>query len=298
MNSEFVCSATSMQTETPQQSPTPLALVHGQPILHVPQDLYIPPDALEVFLDAFEGPLDLLLYLIRRQNVDILDIPIAQITQQYVAYINVMQELRFELAAEYLVMAAILAEIKSRLLLPRPVDLPEEEDDPRAELVRRLKEYELCKKAAETLDTLTRLERDTAVVCMVVDNITVRRIPPPVCLDDISAALRGVLQRAELFTGHCIQREVLTVRQRMSDVLSQLSSGGCRRFDTLFLRSEGKYGVLVTFLALLELAKEQMVDLIQDAPFSPIFVKSLSKSSSGRHIEVGCAMLETEETHV
>lgn len=274
MNSELAPVANpNLEHQSPQQHSQPLAIVHGQPVLQIPQDLYIPPDALEVILDAFEGPLDLLLYLIRRQNLDILDIPVAEITRQYIGYITVMQELRFELAAEYLVMAAILAEIKSRLLLPRPPTVEEEEADPRAELVRRLQEYEQFKQAAQQLDQLPRLGRDTIAVSAFTD-VTVAKPPPPVTLDEILLALSEVLRRRELSRGHAIQREPLSVRQRMSDVLQQLHSGEFRRFESLLTASEGKLGVLVTFLAMLELAKEQLLDIIQPVPLSPIYVKS------------------------
>ena len=194
------------QQPAPQQHEMPLAMVHGQAVLQIPQDLYIPPDALEVILDAFEGPLDLLLYLIRRQNLDILDIPVAEITRQYVQYIGVMQDLRFELAAEYLVMAAILAEIKSRMLLPRPVSEEGEEGDPRADLVRRLQEYERFKQAAEDLDALPRQDRDTTPVSADVPDRAAVKLPPPVELKEMLLALHDVLKRAELFSGHAIRR--------------------------------------------------------------------------------------------
>ncbi len=254
----------------------PLAVVHGQPLLQIPQDLYIPPDALEVILDAFEGPLDLLLYLIRRQNLDILDIPVAEITRQYVDYINVMQDLRFELAAEYLVMAAILAEVKSRMLLPRPVSEEGDEADPRAELVRRLQEYERFKQAAEDIDGLPRMERDTLPVQAHVPDRQAIRVPPPVDLREMLMALNDVLRRAELFSGHAIRREALSVRQRMGEVLQRLDDGRFHRFESLFTAEEGRLGVLVTFLSLLELAKEQLLDIVQDAPLAPIYVKSLA----------------------
>ena len=260
----------------PQQQEMPLAVVHGQPVLQIPQDLYIPPDALEVILDAFEGPLDLLLYLIRRQNLDILDIPVAEITKQYVEYINVMQELRFELAAEYLVMAAMLAEIKSRMLLPRPPSEDSDEADPRAELVRRLQEYERFKQAAEDIDALPRQDRDTTPVHAHVPDRATVKLPPPVDLKEMLLALHDVLKRAELFSGHAIKREALSVRQRMGDVLEQLEDGAFHRFESLFTAEEGKLGVLVTFLALLELAKEQLLDIVQEAPLAPIYVKSLA----------------------
>lgn len=263
----------------PQQQEMPLAMVRGQPVLQIPQDLYIPPDALEVILDAFEGPLDLLLYLIRRQNLDILDIPVAEVTRQYVAYIEVMQDLRFELAADYLVMAAILAEIKSRLLLPRPPGEAGEEADPRAELVRRLQEYERFKKAAEDIDALPRMERDTATVSAEVPDRNVIRLPPPVDLREMLLALRDVLHRADLFTRHAVKREALSVRQRMGELLSRLNTGGFHDFTALFTVEEGRLGVVVTFLALLELAKEQLVEIVQDAALGPIYVKSLAAGS-------------------
>jgi len=263
----------------------PLAIVHGQPLLQIPQDLYIPPDALEVILDAFEGPLDLLLYLIRRQNLDILDIPVAEITRQYVDYINVMQDLRFELAAEYLVMAAILAEVKSRMLLPRPVNEDGEEADPRAELVRRLQEYERFKQAAEDLDALPRMERDTLPVQAHVPDRQAIRLPPPVDLREMLLALHDVLRRAELFSGHAIRREALSVRQRMGEVLQRLDDGRFHRFESLFTPEEGRLGVLVTFLAMLELAKEQLLDIVQDAPLAPIYVKSLAVGNTNAPLE-------------
>ncbi|HUD40435.1 MAG TPA: ScpA family protein [Dokdonella sp.] len=260
----------------PQQQEMPLAIVRGQPVLEMPQDLYIPPDALEVILDAFEGPLDLLLYLIRRQNLDILDIPIADITRQYVDYIEMMTELKLELAAEYLVMAAILAEIKSRLLLPRPPAEDGVEVDPRAELVRRLQEYERFKKAAEDIDQLPRLERDTAVAAAHVPDRNIIKLPPPVELRELLLALKDVLKRAELFGHHAIQREALSVRNRMSDVLGSLGDGAFHAFESLFTPEEGRQGVVVTFLAVLELAKERLVEIVQDEPLAPIYIKSLA----------------------
>ena len=265
--------------QIPQQQEMPLALVRGQPVLAMPQDLYIPPDALEVILDAFEGPLDLLLYLIRRQNLDILDIPIAEITRQYVSYIELMHVFKLELAAEYLVMAAILAEIKSRLLLPRP---PQEEGDgidPRAELIRRLQEYERFKQAAEEIDALPRLERDFVAVAAFVPERTEVRIPPPVELRELLLALKEVLERADLFVHHAIRRDALSVRQRMSDLLQRLGDGEFQRFEALFSAEEGRQGVVVTFLAMLELAKEQLLEITQVEPLAPIYVKSLSSGS-------------------
>ncbi|HKX57005.1 MAG TPA: ScpA family protein [Xanthomonadales bacterium] len=251
----------------------PFAIVQGQPFTQLPQDLYIPPDALEVILDAFEGPLDLLLYLIRRQNLNILDIPIAEITRQYMSYIDLLRELQFELAAEYLVMAAILAEIKSRLLLPRPRTEDGEEDDPRAELVRRLQEYERFKQAAEDLDELPREERDFVVLEAFVDDRKVVRIPPEIDLQEMLRALRDVLSRAELFTHHHIQSETLSVRERMSRIIDRLRDEPYIEFPNLFTLEEGRMGVVVTFLALMELTRERLVDLLQQKPFGQIYIK-------------------------
>ena len=262
----------------PQQQEMPLALVRGQPVLQMPQDLYIPPDALEVILEAFEGPLDLLLYLIRRQNLDILDIPIAEITRQYVEYIELMHELRLELAADYLVMAAMLAEIKSRLLLPRPPLEEGLEEDPRAELVRRLQEYERFKKAAEDIEAMPRQDRDFSVVSAFVVDRNVIRLPPPVELRELLLALKDVLKRAELTGRHAIQREALSVRNRMSDVLKALDDGEFHPFEQLFIAEEGRLGVVVTFLALLELAKEHLIEIMQSEPLAQIYLKSLATS--------------------
>ncbi len=259
----------------PQQQEMPLAMVRGQPMLQIPQDLYIPPDALEVILDAFEGPLDLLLYLIRRQNLDILDIPVAEITRQYIDYIGLMQDIKLELAAEYLVMAAILAEIKSRLLLPRPAAAEGEEDDPRAELVRRLQEYERFRQAAQDIDALPRIERDTQVVHAQTADRTTVRLPPPVDLREMLLALRDVLKRAELFTHHNIRREALSVRARMGEHLERLSHGRFVSFIELFRAEEGRLGVVVSFLAMLELAKEMLIEIVQEGPLAPIFVRAL-----------------------
>ncbi len=262
--------------QAPQQQEMPLAVVLGQPVLQIPQDLYIPPDALEIILEAFEGPLDLLLYLIRRQNLDILDIPVAEITRQYVDYIQAMHEMRFELAAEYLVMAAILAEIKSRMLLPRPPSEDGLEDDPRADLVRRLQEYERFKQAAEDIDALPRMDRDTNTASAFVPDRASVKLPPPVDLKEMLLALHDVLKRAELFTGHAIKRDALSVRQRMGEVLTRLGDGAFHRFESLFEVREGRLGVVVTFLSILELAKERLLDVVQEGPTAPIYVKSLA----------------------
>ncbi len=281
MSTETAPAPAEPVAHAPQQHEMALAMVLGQPVLQIPQDLYIPPDALEVILDAFEGPLDLLLYLIRRQNLDILDIPVAEITKQYVEYIGVMREMRFELAAEYLVMAAILAEIKSRMLLPRPPSDEGTEEDPRADLVRRLQEYERFKQAAEDLDALPRMDRDTSAVAAFVPDRASVKLPPPVELKEMLLALHDVLKRAELFTGHSIKREALSVRQRMTDVLDRLSNGSFHRFESLFEPREGRLGVVVTFLSILELAKEHLLDIVQEAPLAPIYIKSLAAGPDG-----------------
>ncbi|MBK8069459.1 MAG: segregation/condensation protein A [Rhodanobacteraceae bacterium] len=261
---------------TARQAEIPFAVVRGEAFYELPKDLYIPPDALEVILEAFEGPLDLLLYLIRRQNLDILDIPIAAITRQYIGYIEMMRELRFELAAEYLVMAAILCEIKSRLLLPRPPASEDEEADPRAELVRRLQEYERFKKAAEDLDALPRMERDTHQATAYVPERKVHVVPPEVDLKELLLAFRDVLNRADLYISHQIRREPLSVRQKMTEVLDALGSGEFIEFSALFTATEGRLGVVVCFLAMLELGKAGLVEIVQDRPLAPIYLRSLA----------------------
>lgn len=250
------------------------ARVRGEPVHELPGDLYIPPDALEVFLDAFEGPLDLLLYLIRRQNLDILDIPIAAITRQYMEYVELMKELRLELAAEYLVMAAVLAEIKSRTLLPRPPAAEEEEADPRAELVRRLQEYERYKTAAENLDALPREGRDLFPVAVVAPDATPERPQPQVELRDLLVALADVVKRAELFSHHQVQKEALSVRERMSETLARLDSEHFTRFVDLLDPREGRNGVVVGFLALLELIKAHAVEVVQSEPLGTVHVRA------------------------
>ncbi|WP_295389247.1 ScpA family protein [uncultured Thiodictyon sp.] len=260
------------QTAGTQQE-LPFALVEGKPYLTLPLDLYIPPDALEVFLDTFEGPLDLLLYLIRRQNLDILNIPIAVITDQYIEYMDLMKELRLELAAEYLVMAAMLAEIKSRMLLPRPAAAAEDEGDPRAELIRRLMEYERFKQAAQDLDGLPRLERDLFTAQAELPAGHLNRVPPEVDLREVLLALRGVLARAALFTSHRVEKESLSLRERMSQVLERMRGSQFRLFTELFDCTEGRAGVVVTFLALLELIRSATLELVQSEPFAPIHVR-------------------------
>ena len=262
----------------PRQEEMPFAVVEGEPQYQLPQDLYIPPDALEVFLDAFEGPLDLLLYLIKRQNLDILDIPLAQITAQYMEYIEMMRELRLELAAEYLVMAAMLAEIKSRMLLPRPQEEEEEGEDPRAELIRRLQEYERFKQAAEDLDGLPQLGRDVFPVQVEVPDRNIERKPPDLELKELLLALRDVLQRADMFSSHQITREPLSLRERMSRVLEMVKPDGFIDFPELFDITEGRDGVVVTFMAILELLKQTLIEMVQTENFGPIHIKAAGGS--------------------
>jgi len=264
---------TQEQHATAVQSEMPFALVHGEPLTELPTDLYIPPDALEVILEAFEGPLDLLLYLIRRQNLDILDIPIFAITRQYMEYIALMQEMRLELAAEYLVMAAMLAEIKSRMLLPRPAAEDEEEDDPRAELIRRLQEYERFRLAAEDLDRLPRVDRDVFPVNAEPPAMERRAPDPEVDLRELLLVFAEVVRRAEMFSHHNVQREPLSVRQRMSEVLASLQPGEFVDFRSLFRAEDGRPGVIVTLLASLELLKEHLIEVVQSEPFAPIYLQ-------------------------
>jgi segregation and condensation protein A len=254
--------------------PEPVARVRGEALTELPQDLYIPPEALEVFLDAFEGPLDLLLYLIRKQNLDILDIPIAEVTRQYTSYIDLMTSLKIELAAEYLVMAAMLAEIKSRMLLPRPTEEEGSEEDPRAELVRRLQEYERYRGAAEGIERLPRVGRELHLVVIEGGGEPKGRPPPKVALTDLLDAFRAVLRRAELYKHHRIRLEPLSVRERMTGILARVSEQGFASFESLFDLQEGRMGLIVTFLAILELLKESLLVVVQQEPFAPIHVKS------------------------
>ncbi|MGB8692759.1 MAG: segregation/condensation protein A [Steroidobacteraceae bacterium] len=257
----------------PQQGEMPFAIVNGEAMTNLPRDLYIPPQALEVFLEAFEGPLDLLLYLIRRQNLDVLDIPIAEITRQYMRYIELMQDLQLELAGEYLVMAATLAEIKSRMLLPRPGVAEGEEEDPRAELVRRLQEYERFKRAALDVDQLVRLERDVWQASAELRDRPVARVLPQVTLREMLLAFRDVAARSQMFARHHVQREPLSVRERMSDVLAALEAGEFVDFVQLFRPAEGRMGVTVTFVAILELMREALIDIVQTEPMAPLHVR-------------------------
>ena len=258
----------------PAQAEMPFAVVSGEPVTQLPQDLYIPPYALKVFLEAFEGPLDLLLYLIRRQNLDVLDIPIADITKQYVDYIEMMQELQLELAGEYLLMAAMLAEIKSRMLLPRSEESEDDEHDPRAELVRRLQEYERFKQAAEDINVLSRMERDHLPVKAESMERKKTVQPPDLDMQELLLAFKDVLARAEMFAHLHVQREPLSIRQRMSEVLTTLTSEHFTEFKDLFDPREGKMGVVVTFMALLELLRESVIELVQAEPYSPIHVRA------------------------
>lgn len=265
-----------MTSEITEALETTIAMVRGEPVTALPKDLYIPPDALEIFLETFSGPLDLLLYLIKKQNFDILDIPIAEITRQYVKYIELMQELRLELAAEYLVMAAMLAEIKSRLLLPRPPEaVGEEEVDPRAELVRRLQEYERIKKAAEDLENLPQQGRDIFLAAAQRPEMPVVPIAPTLDLSELAKAFQEVLKRVALTAHHQIKREQLSIRERMSKVLSRISEKETVDFVELFTVGEGKMGVVVTFIAILELLKQAMITLSQDAPYGAIQVRAI-----------------------
>ena len=259
--------------ETSNEQPS-LAIVNGVALTELPQDLFIPPDALEVFLDAFEGPLDLLLYLIRKQNLDILDIPIAAVTAQYMVYVELMKQIRLELAAEYLVMAAMLAEIKSRMLLPRTTELEEDEEDPRAQLIRRLQEYERYRQAAEDINKLPRVGREVQLVLVASNTKPKEAEPPKVALDDLVYAFAKVMQRVALYRHHHISREALSMRERMSDILSRVKSDEFTSFESLFNVKEGRTGLMVTFMAVLELLKESLIVIVQPKPFAPIHVKA------------------------
>ncbi len=263
-----------VEAPVPVAEQAPLARVSGKPVVDLPRDLYIPPDALAVFLEAFEGPLDLLLYLIRRQNMDILDIDVSEITKQYMDYIGAVEAMRFELAAEYLVMAATLAEIKSRMLLPRQEAEDEEEIDPRAELIRRLQQYERFKQAAEDIDQMPRLERDNFTGSAALPKMPSSQPHPDVDLREILLALQGVLKRADLFTSHHVEKERLSTRERMSAILSVLQDDQFVTFESLFTPEEGRLGVVVSFLATLELVKEQLIEVVQAEVLGPIHVRA------------------------
>lgn len=267
---------------SPQQQEMPFALVYGQAFTKLPEDLYIPPDALEVFLEAFEGPLDLLLYLIRRQNLDILDIPVAEITRQYMQYVEVMRTMNMELAGEYLVMAALLGEIKSRYLLPRPKDEEGvEEEDPRALLIRRLQEYERFKKAAEDLDAMPQEGRDFWPVKVAGPDYQREKALPQVDLRELLLALQDVIRRADLFESHQVSKETLTLREKMAQVLERLQGREFLPFVSLFTVEEGRLGVVVTFMAILEMVKEGVLSLVQTESFGPIHVKAKAQEVEG-----------------
>lgn len=261
----------------PEQAEMPFAIVQGEAFTNLPKDLYIPPDALEVILEAFEGPLDLLLYLIRKQNLDILEINVSEITHQYVSYVEMMESIQFELAAEYLVMAAMLAEIKSRMLLPRSSEEEEDEEDPRAQLIRRLQEYERFKQAAEDIDEIPRMGRNIHQAKALAPDRTVTRAEPDVDMKDILLALSEVLRRADMFESHHVEKEKLSTRERMTQVLDHLSGNHFVPFVSLFKVEEGRLGVVVTFLAVMELIKEQLVEMIQTEQFGAIHVKARSE---------------------
>ncbi|WP_100641857.1 segregation and condensation protein A [Alteromonas facilis] len=261
----------------PVQQPLPLAFVNGEAVIEKPEDLYIPPDALEVILETFEGPLDLLLYLIRKQKFDIVNMPVLQVTQQYLQYVDMMQDLKLELAAEYLLMAAILAEIKSRLLLPKRESDEEDEVDPRAELIRRLREYEVVKQAAEELDQLPRLERDFfTATAEAAEDVTPIKIIPQTTLKELVMAMHSAMQRAKAFEHHQIAREVLSTRERMAKILQTLKTQDYTPMQQLFTVEEGRSGAVVTFLAILELVKEGLIDCVQAQPYSNVHVRLCS----------------------
>lgn len=261
------------------QGEMPFALIQGEPLTVIPQDLYIPPNALEVILEAFEGPLDLLLYLIKRQNINILEIPLEETTRQYMAYIDMMQILKIELASEYLLMAAMLAEIKSRMLLPRVAE-NEDEEDPRSELIRRLQEYERFKTAAQNIDELPRVQREIYLTDIELPEIHLDKPVPEVDLRDVLFAFKDAMSRADMYSHHHIQREALSVRERMTRVLSAITAEGFTCYTSLFTIEEGRRGVVVTLLAILELVKEQLIDLVQSEAFAPIHLKAVSSEQA------------------
>ena len=252
-----------------------VAIIHGQAMAVFPQDLYIPPDALRVFLETFEGPMDLLLYLIKKQNLDILNIPIASVTKQYIEYVELMRELNLELAAEYLVMAAYLAEVKSRLLLPRVASQETEEKDPRAELVRKLQEYELFKKAAEDLDKIPRVDRDIFMAQPELPQLNKIKPQPKVELKELLLALADVMTRIKHNEHHQIQLEPLSIRERMADILNKIRPNKFLQFSEFFNLQEGRVGVVVTFIAVLELIRQSLIEIIQSQPYAPIHIRAV-----------------------
>jgi len=264
---------TERGTSPVSQDEMPFAIVHGRHFTQIPKDLYIPPEALEVILEAFEGPLDLLLYLIKRQNLNILDINVAEITRQYMVYIDMMQAFQLELVAEYLLMAAMLAEIKSRMLIPRQFE-EELAEDPRAELVRRLQEYERYKRAAEDMDALPRIGRDIFRAVALEPERQVERPQPAVEMSELMFALSGVLRRAQMFESHHVQLETLSTRERMIIIMDRLQGHEFVPFVSFFTVAEGRRGVVVTFLAIMELIKEALVEIVQAESFGPIHVRT------------------------
>ncbi len=265
------------EAANPAAEAAPFARVYGQPLLEIPQDLYIPPDALEVFLEQFEGPLDLLLYLIRKENISVLDIPMAKLTEQYLVYVEMMRSQQLELAAEYLLMAAMMIEIKSRMLLPRPASADSIEEDPRAELVRRLMEYEQMKLAAHGLNELPQAGRDFTVVQVLFEREAMLRLPD-VSIEDLKHAWLTLLQRASVNRHHRITREQLSVREHMSRILRLLQSEEFIEFDRLFTPEQGVPVLVVSFLAVLELAKETLIEVSQEQAYAPIYVKLRSNA--------------------
>lgn len=256
------------------QEEMPFAMVRGEAVTEPPRDLYIPPEAMEVFLDTFEGPLDLLLYLIRKQNLDILDIPVAEITRQYMSYIELMQMMNLDLAAEYMVMAAMLAEIKSRMLLPRPESEDEDEEDPRALLVRRLQEYERYRQAALDIEKLPRVGREVYLANPCREHVKPMRIDPHVEIHDLLMAFAEVMKRVDEKKSFNINREALSIRERMSMILERVNNREFIPFESLFESNEGKMGLVVTFMAILELLKDHLLLIVQNEQFAPIHVKA------------------------
>ncbi len=263
-----------MNTPNVKNSDTSI-IFNGKRITDIPEDLFIPPEALRVIIEQFEGPLDLLLYLIKKQNIDVVDIPILPITNQYVEYINMMQQMQFELASDYLVMASTLAEIKSRMLVPNEME-DEEEDDPRANLIKRLMEYQKYKDLSEQLDEIPRLNRDTFIVSKILANIEKKESMPSIDLQELENAFQDVLKRAEIFASHDIQSETLSVRERMSKILDIINKNGTIKFIDCFTYEEGRMGAIVTFLAILELVKESLIDIVQNQDYSMIYLQSIS----------------------
>ena len=250
-------------------------VLNGQEITDIPEDLFIPPDALRVILEQFEGPLDLLLYLIKKQNIDIIDIPILPITNQYINYINMMQQMQFELASDYLVMASTLAEMKSRMLVPNDIE-DEDEEDPRANLIKRLMEYQKYKDLSEKLDIIPRRNRDTFVISGIMTNFNKTDNIPKLELDQLEAAFQDILRRAEIYATHTIESETLSVRERMSNILNDIKNNGTLKFTDCFTYKEGRMGAIVTFLAILEMVKESLIDIIQNEDYSMIYLQSKS----------------------